>query len=71
MNDRIRAILERQPNLAAFCREAGVSYYAAYYFLKTPGANISAENAMRVLEASGGRDVGRKMSRCGAEGGGE
>jgi len=54
MNDRIRAILRRQPNLAAFCREAGVPYHAAYYFLKTPGADISAENAMRVLAAEGG-----------------
>lgn len=54
MNDRIRAILERQPNLAAFCREAGIEYHAAYYFLKTPGADISAENAMRVIEAAEG-----------------
>lgn len=55
MNERIRAILRQQPNLAEFARKSGVPYYTLYYFLRTEGADISAENAEKVLKAGGGK----------------
>lgn len=54
MNKRIRALLRKQPNLAAFARKSKLPYWTLYYFMRTPSARMTVDVAEKVLKAVGG-----------------